>query len=46
MLNARALNTWAGTRYTLDEVSEMDPLLFVLLSAIRQAQTPPEKGKK
>jgi len=42
MLNTRALNKWLGTHYSLDEVAEMDPLLFVLLAAIQRGEAPPK----
>ena len=45
MLKTRVLNDFLGTRYTLDEVSEMDPLIFDLLGAIRRGLFPPKDDK-
>jgi hypothetical protein len=45
MLNTRSLNTWLGTTYTLEEVAEMDPLIFVMLNAIRQGMDPPKERR-
>jgi len=46
MLKTRMINDWLGTRYTLDEVAEMDDLLFDILGALRQALNPPKKETK
>jgi hypothetical protein len=40
MLTTRHLNHWLGTHYTLDEVSEMDPLLLEVLSAVARGIDP------
>ena len=40
MLRTRVLNEWLGTNYTLDEVSEMDWLVFDMMGAIKQALDP------
>ena len=45
MLNTRQLNKWLGTSYTLEEVAEMDWLVFDILGALAVALDPP-KGKK
>ena len=45
MLKTRMVNDFLGTRYSLEEVSEMDDLLFDMLGAIRQALFPPKKDK-
>ena len=45
MLKTRMINDWLGTRYSLDEVAEMDDLVFDILGALRQALNPPKKGK-
>lgn len=42
MMKARALNDFLGTAYTLDEVSEMDPMVFDLLGAIKRGLFPPK----
>jgi len=42
MLRARGLNRWLGTHYTLDEVAEMDPLVFDVLAALNRGLFPPE----
>jgi len=44
MLNCRQLNKWLGTSYTLEEVAEMDWLVFDILGALAVALDPP-KGK-
>lgn len=41
-MNTRALNDWLGTNYTLDEVAEMNWLVFDILGAIKQAADPPK----
>ena len=41
MLHTRTLNNWLGTTYTLEEVSEMDWLVFDIMGAIKQAANPP-----
>ena len=46
MLRTRALNDWLGTSYTLDEVSEMDWLMFDMMGAIKQALDPPPAEDK
>jgi hypothetical protein len=46
MLQTRMVNDWLGTNYTLEEVSEMDDLLFEIMGAIRQALNPPKKDEK
>jgi len=46
MLKTRMINQWLGTQYTLEEVANMDDLLFDVLGAVRQAvNPPPKKGK-
>lgn len=42
MMKTRALNDFLGTGYTLDEVAEMNPLLFDLLGAIKRGLYPPK----
>lgn len=42
MLYTRMLNDWTGAGYTMDEVSEMDPILFDILTAEKQALYPPK----
>ena len=37
------INTWLGTQYNLEEVSEMDDLLFEVLGAVRRGMEPPKK---
>ena len=37
------INTWLGTRYSLEEVAEMDDLLFEMLGAVRRGMEPPKK---
>ena len=44
MLNAKLLNNWTGCSYSLDEVAEMDSLVFVVLNAMSQGMEP-RKGK-
>ena len=43
MLRARMLNDWCGTSYSLEEVAEMDDLLFDVLGALRRGLEPPKK---
>ena len=45
MLRAKNLNGWCGTTYSLEEVDEMDPLVFIVLDALRQGIEPPRKGR-
>ena len=45
MLNTRSINRYLGTSYTLDEVAEMDPVLFTMLAALRQGENPPKVNK-
>ena len=40
MLRTRQLNQWAHTRYTFDEVAEMDWLTFAVLGATAQGMNP------
>ena len=42
MMKTRALNDFLGTAYTLDEVAEMNPLVFDLLGAIKRGLYPPK----
>ena len=44
MLKTRMVNDWLGTSYSLEEVGEMDDLLFDIMGALRQALNPPKKG--
>jgi hypothetical protein len=44
MLQTRALNSWLGTTYTLDEVAEMDWLTFDLMGAIKRAEADATKA--
>jgi len=37
------INTWLGTQYSLEEVAEMDDLLFEMLGAVRRGMEPPKK---
>lgn len=46
MLQTRLLNNWLGTSYTLDQVAEMEPLLFDILVALNQGLFPLEPKKK
>ena len=46
MLNARRLNDWLGTAYSLEDVEDMDPLIFTVLDALSQGIETPKKGKR
>ena len=41
MLRTRALNSLLGTHYTVEEVQEMDPLVFQVVAALKAGLTPP-----
>ena len=43
MLRARMLNEYCRTHYSLEEVAEMDDLLFEVLGAVRRGMEPPKK---
>ena len=45
MLNAKILNAYCGTNYSLEDVAEMPALLFEILQALQQGLEPPSKGK-
>ena len=45
MLNTRSINKYLGTSYSLEDVETMDPIVFVLLSALRQGENPPKVTK-
>ena len=40
MLNTRALNAWLGTSYTLEQVAEMDPMVFEIMASLAQGMNP------
>jgi len=40
MLNTRAINSWLGTSYTLEQVAEMDPMTFEVMSVLAQGMSP------
>ena len=46
MLQARFVNRWLGTNYTLEQVAEMDTLTFDILAALNRGLFPPEPKKK
>ena len=46
MLNAKILNDYLGTSYTLEEAAEMNPLVMVILLALKQGLNPPKKRGK
>jgi hypothetical protein len=41
MLRTRVVNRWLGTTYSLEDVAEMDPLLFELMAALQVGLAPP-----
>lgn len=43
MLNTRMLNDWTGAGYTMEQVAEMDPLLFDVMVGQKQGMYPVEK---
>lgn len=45
MLQTRIINDYLGTAYRVEDVAEMDPLAFVILSAVKQGMAP-TPGKK
>lgn len=45
MVHTKLLNDWLGTRYTLEEVAEMDPMMFEILAALRVGLNPPDPVK-
>lgn len=45
MLRAKNLNEWIGTRYSLEDVAEMDQLLFDIVNTMRRALNPPKEEK-
>lgn len=46
LMKTRALNDFLGTGYTLDEISEMDPMVFDLMGAIKRGLFPPKDKKE
>ena len=46
LLQTRALNDFLGTAYTLDEVAEIEPMVFDLLGAIKRGLYPPKKDSE
>jgi len=42
MLQAKSLNSWLGSTYSMEDVAEMDDLLFDILNTMRTALNPPE----
>ena len=44
MLRTRAINDLLGTRYSVEEVQEMDPLVFQVIAALK-AGLHPSGGK-
>ena len=40
ILHTRILNDYLGSSYSLEEVADMDPLLFEVLVAVKQGMNP------
>lgn len=45
MFRTKAINAYLGTAYSLEEVAEMDPLVFTIMAALQRGLDPPKKGK-
>ena len=43
MLNTKLLNSFTGSAYTVEEVAEMDLLLFEMIAAYQRGMNPPKK---
>ncbi len=43
LLGARILNHYAGTSYTLEEVAQMDPLIWDIIAALQRGLEPPKR---
>jgi len=40
MLKTQLINGWLGTSYSLEEIAEMDDLVFEIMTALREGITP------
>ena len=45
MLNTKLINSFTGAAYTVEEVADMDYLLFEMIAAYQRAMNPPKKGR-
>ena len=41
----RLVNQWLGTAYSIEEITEMDPLVFTVMGMVAKGMDPPKKGK-
>jgi len=47
MLNTKLINSFMGTAYTVEEVADMDWLVFEMIAAYQQGMNPPpKKGRR
>ena len=46
MLNTRIFNEYLGSAYGLEEVADMDPIMMIIMLALKRGMDPPRKRGK